>query len=117
MKTGRNLPALSLIVVVFVSTAWADEPDDPQTARQPIRASRRGDRSRATQCVDLEATVCLDEGFLELVACTQGSKEHESIVAVAGRPLHIHTALLLLNANNGNPAMRKLVGDNRTTVG
>ncbi|MDG2222411.1 MAG: YdjY domain-containing protein [Rubripirellula sp.] len=59
--------------------------------------------------VDLKATICLTDGLLELVACTEGSKEHESIVAVAARPMHIHTALLLLGANNGHPAMRKLV--------
>ena len=63
------------------------------------------------RCVDLEATVCLDEGLLELVACTKGSKEHESIVAVPAKAMHVHTALLLLGANNGHPAMRKQVGE------
>jgi len=57
--------------------------------------------------VDLEGTVCLDEGMLELVACTKGSKEHESIVALTARPMHIHAALLLLGAKPGHPAMRK----------
>ncbi len=61
-------------------------------------------------CVDLEAIVCLDNGLLELVACTQGSKEHESIVAVSARAMHIHTALLLLGADDGHPAIRKQVG-------
>ena len=60
--------------------------------------------------VDIEATVCLDKGLLELIACRKGSKEHESIVAVEARAMHIHTALLLLGAQNGNPAMRKQVG-------
>ena len=64
----------------------------------------------AKRCVDLEATVCLDDGLLELIACTKGSKEHESIVAVTARPMHIHTALLLLGATSGQPAMR-LPGD------
>lgn len=35
------------------------------------------------RCVDIEVTICLDRGMLELVACTKGGKEHESIVAVA----------------------------------
>jgi hypothetical protein len=61
----------------------------------------------AKRCVDIEATVCLDEGLLELIACTKGSKEHESIVAVAARPMHIHTALLALGATSGQPAMRR----------
>jgi hypothetical protein len=61
----------------------------------------------AKRCVDIEAAVCLDEGLLELVACTKGSKEHESLVAIAAKPMHIHTALLLLGAVDGRPAMRK----------
>lgn len=65
------------------------------------------------RCVDLEAKVCLDAGYLELVACTEGSKEHESIVAVSSKALHIHTALLLLGAENGHPEMRKLVDEEK----
>lgn len=65
------------------------------------------------QCVDIEGTVCLDQGLLELVACTEGSKEHESIVAIKARPMHVHTALLLLGAKSGNPAMRKPAGDQK----
>ena len=53
--------------------------------------------------VDVDATVCLRTGFLELVACTKGSKEHESIISVDAKPSHIHAALLLLGAKPGNP--------------
>lgn len=63
------------------------------------------------RCVDLEGTICLEQGFLELIACTQGSKEHESIVAVSARARHVHTALLLIGANNGHPAMRRPVDE------
>jgi hypothetical protein len=66
------------------------------------------------RCVDVEATVCLDEGALELIACTKDSKEHESIVVVAARPIHIHTALLLLGARNGNPPMRRPLNQEMT---
>jgi hypothetical protein len=59
--------------------------------------------------VDVEAVVCLTEGLLELVACTEDSKEHESIVAVRALPSHIHTALLLLGGKPGQPAMRRPV--------
>jgi len=57
--------------------------------------------------VDIEGKICLDKGMLELVACTKGTKEHEAIVAIEARPMHIHTALLLLGAKAGNPAMRR----------
>jgi len=64
--------------------------------------------------IDLEATVCLDQGLLELIACTKGTKEHESIVAIEARPMHVHAALLLLGANSGNPAMRKPIDEQGT---
>lgn len=57
--------------------------------------------------VDVDAEVCLDEGALELIACTKDSKEHESIVVILARPSHVHAALLLLGARNGHPAMRR----------
>lgn len=63
------------------------------------------------RCVDVESSVCLHRGDLELVACTKGTKEHESIVAVEAKPMHIHAALLLLGAKPGSPATRKQVGD------
>lgn len=58
-------------------------------------------------CVDIDARVCLVEGMLELIACTKNTKEHESIISVEAKPSHIHTALLLLRAKPGNPAMQK----------
>lgn len=63
------------------------------------------------RCVDVEATVCLRRGLLELVACTKGTKEHESIVAIEARPMYIHAALLLLGAKPGSPATRKQLED------
>jgi hypothetical protein len=66
------------------------------------------------RCVDIEATICLDDGALELVACIKDSKEHESIIAVEALPIHIHTALLLLGAKNGNPPARRPLNEELT---
>lgn len=110
MKSGRHALALLLVYVLLCLSAWADEPAVQEPERKPVKLPGMV-IDREKRCIDLEATVCLDEGFLELVACTNGSKEHESIVTVSARPLHIHAALLLLGAKNGNPAMRKQVGE------
>jgi len=64
--------------------------------------------------VDVESSVCLRQGLLELIACTKGTKEHESIVVIHARPMHIHLALLLLGAKNGSPAMRKPTNEEGT---
>ena len=63
------------------------------------------------RCVDVESSVCLHRGALELVACTKGTKEHESIVAIEAKPVHLHAALLLLGAKPGSPATRQQLGD------
>ena len=62
--------------------------------------------------VDVSSSICLAAGALELVACTKDTKEHESIVMVEAKPVYIHTALLLLGAKPGTPAMQRLVSEN-----
>jgi len=64
--------------------------------------------------VDVDGSICLDQGALELIACTKNSKEHESIIAVEAKAKHIHTALLLMGAKSGNPAMQKPVDKEKT---
>lgn len=66
------------------------------------------------RCVDVNATVCLHEGLLELVVCTKDSKEHESILVMNARPMQVHTALLLLGARPGTPAMHEALDGERT---
>ncbi len=66
------------------------------------------------RCVDVDAFICLDEGALELIACIKDSKEHESIIAVEAMPKNIHTALLLIGAKSGNPAMQKPANEEKT---
>lgn len=61
--------------------------------------------------VDVDAEVCLDAGALELVACTPETKEHESIIKVLAKPVHMHMALLLIGAQPGNPATQRMVGE------
>jgi hypothetical protein len=64
--------------------------------------------------VDVDAQVSLTEGLLELIACTKGTKEHEAIVRIDALPIHVHTALLLIGARNGTPAMRKPINEEKT---
>lgn len=64
--------------------------------------------------VDVLAKIALDEGLLELIACTNDTKEHESLVMIDAVPMHIHAALLLIGANNGHPAMVKPANEEKT---
>ncbi|MCX5683610.1 MAG: YdjY domain-containing protein [Planctomycetota bacterium] len=53
--------------------------------------------------VRLEGEVCLQRGGLELLACSPGTREHESIVVVKAKPSHIVFALALLGLSPGQP--------------
>ena len=53
--------------------------------------------------VRIEGTVVLRQGFLELFVCGEGTREHESIVAVRARPSHVVFALALLGLAPGKP--------------
>ena len=112
-----------LVVALFSSVSRGAEPASDQkpaperSAAEPARKDLKLPGlviNFQKRCVDIEATICLDEGMLELIACMKGSKEHESIVAIEAKPMHIHTALLLLGANNGTPAMSKPVDEQKT---
>ena len=114
-----SLCALVIVLSLFSTTTRADEPvtnkqGSMKAARKPVKLPGMVVDYFEKRCVDLEGTICLEKGLLELIACTKGSKEHESIVAVSARAMHIHMGLLLLGANNGHPAMRKPVDEEKT---
>ena len=98
-------------VFLFSCFGWSGEPAlklSPEATKALRKLNLPGIKLNLEErCVDVNATVCLHKGLLELVACTKGTKEHESILSVAARPMHIHTAMLLMGASSGTPAMRK----------
>jgi len=78
----------------------ADEPDKLIPLDPHDRIWITSDRKSAV----LLGRVALREGFLELLACRIGSKEHESILSVRVKPYLVHAALLTVNARQGKPA-------------
>jgi hypothetical protein len=58
---------------------------------------------RKQKLVIVDGKVCLREGQLEMFACPQGTKEHESVVAVNCKSRYVHAALLAVGAEPGTP--------------
>lgn len=110
LPPGKDSPGLPADSGLIKPPTTAPAADTSQAADQPFKLPGLTINSK-DRCLDVEASVCLDGGALELIACTKGSKEHESVIVVAARPIHIHTALLLLGAKNGSPARREAIGD------
>lgn len=53
--------------------------------------------------VELEAVVVLDAGWLEQIACTAGTREHESLLVPHAMPSQVHAALLAAGFEPGRP--------------
>lgn len=78
----------------------------PSSARSEVRRAEfapgvRIDWKNRTVAVD--ARVVLREGPLELLACSPQTREHESILTIAARPLHIFQAMGLIGLEPGAP--------------
>lgn len=54
--------------------------------------------------------------YLEVIACTFDSKEHESLVVTRAKPSHVHAALLMIGLEPGAPGSWKLDEQSRVTT-
>ncbi|MEX1048310.1 MAG: YdjY domain-containing protein [Akkermansiaceae bacterium] len=100
---------------VAETTAAQSPPISPAMRAAVEKLSLPGVKINLDQwCVDVASRVCLGEGLLELIACTEDTKEHESLIMVEAKPSHIHTALLLLGAKSGSPASQQAINPEMT---
>ena len=53
--------------------------------------------------VRVPAEVAIDVGWLEQIACSRGTREHESLLVVDVPPSEIHAALMLIGLKPGRP--------------
>jgi|TARA_B100001750_G_C15494546_1_gene593336 hypothetical protein len=63
----------------------------------------------------LKTKVVMRRGALEMLLCSKGSKEHESVLAVDSRATLLHAALLLAEAKPGSPV--QFVPEYRSATG
>lgn len=106
----RILIAL-LLLLLAAGRATADEaaesgaaaPSKPKTglARLDPKAPIWLDKEQRR--VVLVGKVCLREGQLEMFACPEGTKEHESVLSVPVEAFKVHAALLALGVSPGRP--------------
>ncbi len=66
--------------------------------------------------MELSAVTCLEDGWLEQVACGAGTREHESLVVVEVRPADLHAAMLLAGFRPGRPGRWTADAEGRTRL-
>lgn len=95
----------------------ADAPSAKQKPKDKINALPGIEIDAKKGYIDVAGKICIDEGMLELIACTKDSKEHESIVALEAKAQHLHLALVILGAKAGNPPAWKYLKDQDRWIG
>lgn len=92
-----GMPVAAQIAASRPSSAPASRPAGPVQFQPGIRIDWDARE------VLVEGQVILREGAIELFACSPRTREHESILLVAARPMHIFQAMGLIGLTPGHP--------------
>ncbi|HWB09033.1 MAG TPA: YdjY domain-containing protein [Pirellulales bacterium] len=112
--------AVAVLLTTAVVRGWSD---DEQRAASATAAADQGNSEAGKKDADLirldpkaplwidkvrkrvvmVGKVCLREGQLEMFACPEGTKEHESVLSVPVVSEMVHAALLAVGARQGTP--------------
>lgn len=99
----------------------AQQPADADPVALLIQALNDDDNGlaidREARTIDIDAKVCLRVAeFLEQLACSPDTREHESLLVLQTTPSLIHTAMLLLELEPGSPMRWVEEGDTVRTL-
>ena len=101
----RNAHARALIGILVTAAAAAGSPPETEPATKPREQLEHMRLDREAGELILEARVIRRKAdWLELVACSPRTREHESILVVPARPSDLHLGLILLGLEPGRPA-------------
>lgn len=91
-------------------TETEKEDAKPADEKEPAKAAIRKLMPNMPVWIDtkrkmviLDGEICLRKGSLEMFACLRGTKEHESVVAIAADAYVVHAGLLAIGAEQGKP--------------
>lgn len=95
-----------LILMAAGNLAVAQEKSDKST-KPPVPLNKQETvlLDAANKKVIVKTKVCLRDGVLEMLLCRKHTKEHESILTFDGRAYLIHTGLLAVGAEPGEPML------------
>jgi hypothetical protein len=88
-------------IVLLAMTACATTPGQPSGT--VVEAFEGVTVQPAGGVVEVKAFVCLDGGWLEQVACSPDTREHEALLVIEARPSNLHAALLMAGFEPGTP--------------
>lgn len=110
---GSQPPPIPASSVVIESA----EPVSPATSTGHVKLEGGVGVQVGRGMVTIPSWVELDEGWLEVAACRQGTREHETVVATTCLPSVVHAAMLLAGFEPGSPAWYRSDGSSGPATG
>lgn len=101
-----RFPLLRLVCVVAIPWGVADRSFGAEDAHPELRRLAPQEDvwiDPARKEVVVGGRIAIDRGPIEFLACPQGTKEHESIVATRASARLVHAALLAIGLEPGSP--------------
>ena len=105
--------SLAALALGMATRSWAEEKASPTSAAAAAKDYKAVLRpldpkaplwlDQAKKRVVMVGKVCLRQGQLEMFACPEGTKEHESVLSVPVEAFKVHAALLAIGAEPGRP--------------
>lgn len=100
---GMGRTKMNGCILVILACAWCGLPVDvlPGTEAQPGETVALGavEYETATSTIHLDGFFNMSQGFVEYVLNLPGAKSHECLISVDCDPMHLQTALLLMEAS------------------
>lgn len=99
----RRFHRLLLGVACAAAMPWAARAADPHPDLKRLSPREEVWIDPARREVIVGGRIAIDRGPIEFLACPQGTKEHESIVATLASARLVHAALLAIGLEPGSP--------------
>ncbi len=107
VKIVRTLHLLGMTLAMAAAFGCQGVQSGPEASgpngTRPVRPWEGIVVLRDDAAVEIEAWACLEAGWLEQVACSPQTREHESLIVIEAEPSQIHAALLLAGLEPGAP--------------
>src|SRR5262249_41080401 len=98
---GLRIPAMIAFFTLLAAVLGA--PPATQPTGKVVRFAEGVSIDWGRKQVEIDSQVVLRDGVLELLACSRGTKEHESILQIRARPQNVYQALGMLGLPDGQP--------------
>jgi hypothetical protein len=98
MKRTVVLLAAALLAGILGAHALAEEGKGPEI---PMIEIGKVKVFRAQGRVEVAGRIAIQRNLVELFACGEGGKVHETVVVIEGQPSHLHIALQFLGFSDG----------------